>query len=113
MHKILERQIKKYLAGAPMTPEFKSFLDAIDTAYNNFDEDRKLLDRSVEISSKEFYEINNKLKSNQTELETKISDLQNTRKAVLNLLEDIDIEKQEVEKRLKSAQENWSLKNKN
>lgn len=61
MHRILQRQIKKYLGDInPIPPEWIPFLDAISNTYFDFDEDYELLGRSLELSSKEFSD-NNKL----------------------------------------------------
>lgn len=62
MHGTLERQIKKFLPGVdPASEQWKIFFKAVDEAYNHFDEDRKLMSRSLELSSKEFVEVNEKI----------------------------------------------------
>ena len=63
MHKILDRQIKKFFSNVETLPENeKEFLETISTTYEHFDEDRSLLERSLGLSSKELTEINTKLK---------------------------------------------------
>lgn len=65
MHSILQRQIRKYLGvkdSHELTPDVKEFVAAIDSTYTHFDEDRKLLERSIEISSTELQQINEQLK---------------------------------------------------
>jgi len=56
MHKLLKRQLKK----TGITVDEK-FLTLVDKAYNDADEDRKLLELSLEISSKEMKELYKKL----------------------------------------------------
>lgn len=56
LHKVLERQIKKYLGEKPsksLDPHLQDFLDAVNETYMHFDEDHVLIERSLEISSKE------------------------------------------------------------
>src|SRR3990167_683016 len=77
MHRILERQIKKYAAGqsahdAP--PEWQTLLHAVSDTYEHADEDRALLLRSLELSSKEFAVINEKLRSEHDIIEQEVRD---------------------------------------
>lgn len=111
MHRALERQIKKYLKDQSLlsNKELQGFLNAINITYNNFDEDRQLVDRSLEISSREFRELTNNLSQSKKDLEIKVSDLEKTRKAVINLLEDIDIEKKMVEQKVLERTKELSL----
>ncbi len=60
MHKLLARQIQRYLNGAP-APELAAFLAAIDEAYRGSDEDRWQLERSLELSSGEMLALNARL----------------------------------------------------
>lgn len=64
MHKTLERQIKKHLGDTNIiSPELRSLFEIISGTYDHFDDDRSLVERSLEISSRELDGINNKLKS--------------------------------------------------
>ena len=77
MHRILERQIKKYAAGqsahdAP--PEWQTLLHAVSDTYEHADEDRALLLRSLELSSKEFAVINERLRSEHDIIEQEVRD---------------------------------------
>ena len=63
MHRILQRQIKKYLGDINhIPPEWIPFLDTISRTYFDFDKDYELLSRSLELSSQEFSD-NNRLLS--------------------------------------------------
>ena len=62
MHKVLERQLKKYLGENFTVPkEWEGFVAAVGEAYRHFDEDRALIERSMELSSKELTAINQQL----------------------------------------------------
>lgn len=61
LHKLLQRQIQKYLgsreAFSPeMEGQLQEFLKAVSQAYEDFDADRKLLEWSQELSSRELLE---------------------------------------------------------
>jgi signal transduction histidine kinase/DNA-binding response OmpR family regulator len=54
MHRLLRRQLRKYLAVEDEVPEaLRRFIGAVDAAYADFDSDRAMLERSLELSSKE------------------------------------------------------------
>jgi two-component system cell cycle sensor histidine kinase/response regulator CckA len=62
-HRLLLRQIRKHLGGEEqLPPELSPFLAAIDEAYNQFETDRKLVERSMELSSSELLEANSLLR---------------------------------------------------
>ena len=64
MNKLLKRQIEKHLgAKYPIDAELKSFYGAINDAYDSFDEDRKMTEHSLEISSNELLENNRQLQA--------------------------------------------------
>ena len=61
-HRILERQIKKHFGNPKKLPkEVLKLLETISTSYDNFDNDRLLIERSLELSSKELIEKNKEL----------------------------------------------------
>ncbi len=58
-HSLLKRQGKKYLGDLSTLPkEFQTFIAAVNDAYNQFDEDRKMLERSLDLSSRELLQAN-------------------------------------------------------
>jgi signal transduction histidine kinase len=62
MHHLLERQLKKVFGGAEsFSPEWEAFLQTASGTYESYDEDRKLLEHSFDVSSKEFLELQNKV----------------------------------------------------
>lgn len=74
MHRALERQIKRYIGNSPVPPVWSDFLNAVSETYIHFDEDRTLLDRSLELSSKEFIELNGRLASEKEIIEQKVKE---------------------------------------
>jgi PAS domain S-box-containing protein len=54
MHRLLRRQLRKYLGVEEQVPAaIQRFMAAVDAAYADFDSDRAILERSLELSSKE------------------------------------------------------------
>src|SRR3989338_3269695 len=75
MHRILERQIKKYTDGQSVRNaprQWQALLQAVSDTYEHSDEDRALLLRSLELSSKEFAVINEKLRSEHDIIEQEV-----------------------------------------
>lgn len=64
MNKLLLRQIKKAFGDETKIPQgLSSFLEIISEAYDGFDQDRDLTVRSLELSSQELLEANQKIRS--------------------------------------------------
>jgi PAS domain S-box-containing protein len=64
MHSLLRRQIKKIFGSADNIPkDFQEIIGVINEAYFNFDADRLMLERSIEISSHELVEANSQMRS--------------------------------------------------
>lgn len=64
MHNLLKRQLKKYVGeNSPLTAELQTFVDSIDRAYRQFDEDREMLERSLELSSQELLQANSEMRA--------------------------------------------------
>jgi len=62
VHKLLVRQIDKHLGGSrDTTPGMAAFLKAVDAAYQQADDDRALLERSMDIASREMIARYNQL----------------------------------------------------
>jgi hypothetical protein len=54
MHKLLRRQLRKYLGVEDEVPAaLQDFVAAVDGAYADLDSDRAMLERSLELSEKE------------------------------------------------------------
>lgn len=86
-HKILQRQVAKYLGGAEsLPPSLQSFLEMISQSYQNFDEDRTLIERSLEISSKELEGLNTRLRTEKDRVEVEVEQRTQELKAERNKL---------------------------
>ncbi|MEA3437264.1 MAG: histidine kinase dimerization/phospho-acceptor domain-containing protein, partial [Thermodesulfobacteriota bacterium] len=63
MNRLLERQIKKFLGSAgSIAKESEPLFKAINDAYDSFDTDRDLMERSLDLSSQELIEANRLLR---------------------------------------------------
>lgn len=59
MHSLLRRQLKQFFGGEEGVPaKLRPFLQAIDATYRGFDQDRVMLERSLELSSTELLHAN-------------------------------------------------------
>ncbi len=59
MHNLLKRQLQKHLGKSSIIPDdLSGFIEAINAAYESFDADRKMLDRSLELSTNELLQAN-------------------------------------------------------
>lgn len=64
MHRLLKRQIKRNLGALDVVPEgWEKFLDAVSDAYEQSDSERRMLERTVELSSKELLELNSQIRA--------------------------------------------------
>ncbi|WP_289044894.1 ATP-binding protein [uncultured Olleya sp.] len=64
MNSLLKRQIRKYLSeDLKNNKELTQFFNAIDSSYNNFDEQSNMIQRAMSISSDELYTANRKLQN--------------------------------------------------
>jgi len=63
-NRLLSRQIKRTLGGMDkIPPEMMVLLEKINESYEHFNEDRRLLERAMDISSEELGEANNLLRA--------------------------------------------------
>ena len=61
-HKLLIRQIKKYLGGLEnIPPQWESFLSAVDSAYQTYGADYSLLEHTMDVSANEILVKNTKI----------------------------------------------------
>ena len=63
MHSLLRRQLKKHFNSETPPPELAAFLNAVEEAYGQADADRRLLERSLELSSRELMQANADLRA--------------------------------------------------
>lgn len=63
-HPLLQRQIKRYFSDQLELPgELEKFLGAVDQAYWDSDRDRVMLERALELSSKELLQANSEMRA--------------------------------------------------
>ncbi|MCA9704643.1 MAG: response regulator [Myxococcales bacterium] len=63
MHRLLHRQLRRTLEVTEPLPELQALLDAVSHAYQQADDDRRLLERSLELTSQELLERNRELRA--------------------------------------------------
>jgi len=74
-HKLLQRQLKKYLGDNPnVDKRLLPFLSAISESYINYEKDRELSEHSFKISENEYQTLNDQLKKLSASLETKVKE---------------------------------------
>jgi GAF domain-containing protein len=75
VHRLLSRQLKRYLGSDTDIPEeLQRFVQAIDAAYTQADDDRELIERSLKMTSQELLERNQQLQIRHQELEQMVSE---------------------------------------
>jgi PAS domain S-box-containing protein len=69
MNKLLQRQLQKHFGRTDEVPgNLGKLLDAISDSYDHYEKDRRLIERSIDISSKEMIELNSQLKKDKADL---------------------------------------------
>jgi signal transduction histidine kinase/CheY-like chemotaxis protein len=64
MHPLLSRQVRRHFGGEDCVPgNFRAFLETIDRSYQLSDADRRMLERSLELTSEEFVELSRRLRA--------------------------------------------------
>jgi diguanylate cyclase (GGDEF)-like protein/PAS domain S-box-containing protein len=62
LHRLLQKQLLRELGVDKVPEKMKKFIQAVNSAYFEFENDRGLLERSIDISSREYNEKNAELK---------------------------------------------------
>ena len=63
LHSLLRRQLKRHFPDGTVPAELDAMLAAIDEAYRQFDNDRAMLERSLDLSSQELLQANSELRA--------------------------------------------------
>lgn len=63
VHNLLKRQLKRYLADTAIPEEWSPFVAAVNNAYWEFDSDRGMLERALELSSQELLQANSEMRA--------------------------------------------------
>lgn len=104
MHRLLERQVRQQLGEVADLPEqFQKLLKVISQTYTDFDKDRKMAERSLDISSREMHEINQRLQAQIADSEERAAELEKMNSLMvgreirmINLKEELERVKQEL-----------------
>jgi len=71
MHNLLKRQFKKVFTESFQIPKkWQEFIDAVNNAYIEFDTDRKMLERSLELTSQELLQVNSEIMAEKNKLQS-------------------------------------------
>ena len=63
-HSLLRRQVKRHLGNERKLPDdVAALIEAVDAAYQGFDDDREMLERSLELSSNELVQTNSEMRA--------------------------------------------------
>jgi signal transduction histidine kinase len=88
MNSLLKRQIRKYLSDELKHNEsLKDFINAVDSSYDNFDQQSAMIQRAMSISSDELFTANRQLQKEASEQKQLIDKLKN----VINTLKFYDL----------------------
>ncbi|HVS18829.1 MAG TPA: response regulator [Planctomycetota bacterium] len=72
MHRLLERQLRRLGLADPLAPpdaeHWRALLEHVDRVYAQADDDRYLLERSLDLSSRELMQVNQSLEASRTSL---------------------------------------------
>jgi signal transduction histidine kinase/CheY-like chemotaxis protein len=63
LHSLLRRQLKRFFPDDKVPAELQPLLDAVGEAYKQFDDDRSMLERSLDLSSQELLQANSELRA--------------------------------------------------
>ena len=85
MNNVLERQLKKAFGSLEAVPKgLGEFLELVSNTYDSYDQDHTLIERSLEISSKELGELNEKLRNESVNLRKNLSELERMNKLMID-----------------------------
>ncbi len=85
MNKILERQIKKVFGSLEKLPlGIADLLKLVSDTYDHAEDDRLMIERSLEVSSKELGELNRKTKEESEKLKTSFEEAERLNKLMID-----------------------------
>jgi two-component system cell cycle sensor histidine kinase/response regulator CckA len=74
-HALLRRQLKRLFGDMDRVPaDWQPFLDVVDQAYTEADSDRLMVERSLELSSREMLQLNAEMRVLVTDLERRVAE---------------------------------------
>jgi len=106
LHRLLRRQIKRHLPkGENIPEEWREFIEAVNNAYHQFDDDREMLERSLDLSSQELLQVNADLKNLLNELDVRVRERTTELNTSNARLRAEIAEREQVELRLRESEE--------
>jgi uncharacterized membrane-anchored protein len=85
MNKVLERQLKKAFGSLEnVPPTIGEFLKLVSDVYDHSDEDRLMMERSLDISSKELEEFNRKTREEADKMKVTLAETDRMNKLMVN-----------------------------
>jgi chromosome segregation ATPase len=85
MHKTLQRQIDRYLGSlAGVTDAQLKLFEAISKTYSDYEKDYALVERSLDLSSKELSEVNNRIRSEADTIKERATELEKLNGLMIN-----------------------------
>jgi two-component system, NtrC family, sensor kinase len=74
-HRLLQRQLKRYVGElSAIPPEWQKFIEAVNDAYHQADDDRHRIERTLELSSQELLQANTSLQQTLQSVEQQVND---------------------------------------
>jgi hypothetical protein len=85
MNKVLERQLKKIFGGLDKVPAgLEEFLKLVSSSYDHAEEDRLMIERSLEISSRELGTLNQQTRDESEKLKVSNNELERMNKLMVD-----------------------------
>jgi len=105
MHTLLRRQLKRHLKADEEIPEqWRGFIEAVNSAYHQFDDDREMLERSLDLSSNELLQANASLRTVLDGLEARVVERTTDLNASNTRLRAEIAEREQMERRLRESE---------
>jgi hypothetical protein len=102
LHRTLERQVKKYFPDTKVfSAEMTRFFQTVSDTYESNDQDRELIERSLDLSSKELVGINEKMAKEASALNEKSEELERFNKLMIGR----ELQMIELKRQIKELQE--------
>jgi len=97
MNKLLERQINKFAGGWDAIPkELEALFNTISDAYDGFDNESTLMERALDLSSQEFRDANDRLRSEMLDHKNAVEALEKSQNSLREMLKQVEVSHKEV-----------------